>query len=422
MTTPTEEKAEPKPSRRLLHLSVRALMVFVLLLALGLGWIVHRAKVQREAVAAINEKSIGTVLYDWQLTPGGALNRNGQPWVPKWLVERLGVDYFGHVAIVSLNMLAKPPITEAVMEQIGRLDQLEVLQASGAKGVTDVGVAHLRGLTHLRELRLGGAKVTGAGLVHLRGMTGLKQLDLQDIPLTDADLSNLEGLTRMEILTLTSPWITDAGLAHLKGMTQLKRLNLPLTGIRGEGLEHLELMNQLRFLNLTRSRIADLSFLPPLPALISLDLDGAPVDSPQLAFLSKASNLEILGLSLTNVDDTGLTKLEGFKRTLKRLRLSGTKITDAGIPSLLILENLEILDLADTKVTDATLDRITGFKNLKTFDVKGATITDVGLDRLRQTLPELKSTREVEEARKAQRWAQAKAASKSSPTKPGPMQ
>ena len=59
------DRPSQKIWRRWLRLSVRGLMILVLILGGGLGWIVHRAKTQRVAVAAI-EKAGGWVRYDWE--------------------------------------------------------------------------------------------------------------------------------------------------------------------------------------------------------------------------------------------------------------------------------------------------------------------------------------------------------------------
>jgi hypothetical protein len=47
------ERPSPHAWRRRLRLSVRGLMVVVLVTGGGLGWVIHRAQVQRDAVAAI---------------------------------------------------------------------------------------------------------------------------------------------------------------------------------------------------------------------------------------------------------------------------------------------------------------------------------------------------------------------------------
>ena len=83
--------------------------------------------------------------------------------------------------------------------------------------VRDDDLAHIKGLTGLRELSLEGAtKITDAGLVHLKGLTGLGWLNLHATKVTDAGLSHLKGLTGLQRLWLSRTNITDAGLAELR--------------------------------------------------------------------------------------------------------------------------------------------------------------------------------------------------------------
>jgi hypothetical protein len=97
------------------RLSLRALMIVVLLIGGGLGWIVHRADVQREAVAAIVQGG-GSVKYDWEwsdlrILPNGALvpapKKRVPPW-RKWLIDHLGPDYFGDVKEVYVGPKDQP--------------------------------------------------------------------------------------------------------------------------------------------------------------------------------------------------------------------------------------------------------------------------------------------------------------------------
>src|SRR5262249_45105472 len=75
--------------------SVRAMMALVLAFGCGLGWFVHRAQVQRDAVAAILRAG-GRVSYDWQWNNGRWIAK-GKPRWPGWLVDRLGSDYVANV-------------------------------------------------------------------------------------------------------------------------------------------------------------------------------------------------------------------------------------------------------------------------------------------------------------------------------------
>jgi hypothetical protein len=51
------------PWRRFLRFSVRGMIVLVLVIGAGLGWIVRNAHIQRDAVAAIKSAG-GRVYYD----------------------------------------------------------------------------------------------------------------------------------------------------------------------------------------------------------------------------------------------------------------------------------------------------------------------------------------------------------------------
>ena len=74
---------------------------------------------------------------------------------------------------------------------------------------------------------------------------------------------------------------------------------------------------------------------------------------------------------------------------LKRLHLSVTRITDAGLVHLAGLTSLELLDLSRTRVTDAGLVHLAGLTNLKVVDLSGTRITDEGVSALMRTRPNL---------------------------------
>ena len=82
-----------------MRLSLRMLMVLVLLIGCGLGWVVHRARVQRDAVAAI-EKAGGSVRYDWGLMNRFLESKDRPAWLQR-SVDQVGVDYFGSVTWLS---------------------------------------------------------------------------------------------------------------------------------------------------------------------------------------------------------------------------------------------------------------------------------------------------------------------------------
>ena len=201
------------------------MMALILILGVGLGWVVHRANVQRDAVAAIRRAG-GRATYEWEVTrvtgPSGDLlqpNPNGRPRGPRWLIRSLGLDYFGSVVGGELG----PRDGDTVMAHVGRLDRLEVL-AIGRAPLTEAGASHLRALRGLKDLHLG--RAARPGLKSIEGLRRLQRLDLREIPITDADLIPLRGLTDLQFLAVRSPNLTDAGMAHLRNLTRVKTMLL----------------------------------------------------------------------------------------------------------------------------------------------------------------------------------------------------
>ena len=140
------EQRFPKSRRRWLRMSVRGLIVLVLLIGVALGWVVRSAHIQRDAVAAI-ESAGGGVIYDWEAQNGPEASSTGPWWAPNWLMECIGIDYFGHV--MSVQCFGSR--YEAPLVQIQNLGRLEYLILSHSR-VNDAGFAHLSRLTNLKAL------------------------------------------------------------------------------------------------------------------------------------------------------------------------------------------------------------------------------------------------------------------------------
>jgi hypothetical protein len=226
------ETQDQRPGRRWLRLSLQALIVLVLMIAGGLGWMVHRARVQREAVAAI-EAAGGMVWYDseWH---GGFIPK-AKPWWPRWLVDRVGVDYFDHVVRVAFTERG----TDGELLQVGHLRKLQELYLRESS-VTDAGLTQIKGLSSLRVLDLVRTPVTDAGLKHLKSLTRLEELWLGDTKIGDAGLAHLKGLARLEMLVLGNTRVTDTGLTHLKGLTCLVALVLDNTRVTDARVQELQ--------------------------------------------------------------------------------------------------------------------------------------------------------------------------------------
>jgi internalin A len=226
-----------RPWWRYIRLSLRGLIVIVLVIGGSLGWVVHSARVQREAVAAI-EKAGGTVLYVWGRSrhstppPPGTLRL--EPWAPTWLVKLVGVDYFDRVVQVALNK----EDSSAALPYIRDLPHIRFLSLE-APCVTNVDLEYLEGLHELELLSLND-NVTDAGMKHLKGLSSLGKLYLGGTRISDAGLAELEPLHRLWYLSLPETDVSDAGLAHLKKLAGLRHLNLCGTRVTDAGIRDLQ--------------------------------------------------------------------------------------------------------------------------------------------------------------------------------------
>src|SRR5690242_6517306 len=106
-TQPTDQTFPPLGDllrKRRRGLSLKMLMLAVLVVGGGLGWIVHKAHVQREAVAAIL-KAGGRVQFDWEDDRHGLA-----PGRPGWLRTHLGPGFFEEVTYVDAGITRDDPI------------------------------------------------------------------------------------------------------------------------------------------------------------------------------------------------------------------------------------------------------------------------------------------------------------------------
>jgi hypothetical protein len=188
---PADAPASPRPARRDLRhrfrLSVRGLLVLVLLTGCGMGWlarVVRTGQAQRRSVAAVYQAG-GWVLYDtdWDARQAAL---SWKPRWPRWLVERLGVDYCANVVFINLHDRG----TDAVLAHVGRLTHLKQLHRPGP-AVTDAGITHLGQLRDLQFLSLDGTQVTDDGLAQLKGLRALKWLKLTKTKVTALGVDKL---------------------------------------------------------------------------------------------------------------------------------------------------------------------------------------------------------------------------------------
>jgi Leucine Rich repeat len=296
--------------RRCLRLSVRGLIVLVLVVGAGLGWVVRSARIQRDAVAAITRGG-GSVIYTrhgWntEYTPF-----YGPGKTPTGLVETIGVDYFRHVTSASLNRGPTDTDGDATLAQVRHFNRLQALRIDGAS-VSDAGLAQVRDLTELWLLFAGRTQITDAGLVNVKNLRELEALWLEQTQVTDAGLAHLKELRNLTGICLDGTRVSGAGLAHLEGLPKLFQLFLCKTNVNDDGLAHLRRLTKLSRVELANTQVTDagLAHLKGLTRLAILDLRGTQITDSGLVHLKTLTGLTDLDLRNTKVSEAGIKALE----------------------------------------------------------------------------------------------------------------
>ena len=116
-------------------------------------------------------------------------------------------------------------MTDAMLEDVSRIEHITALKLGGSRGVTDAGVRHLSKLSRLRHLDLSGTGITDRGLEVLRSLPELETVSLAWTTVTDAGVAHLSGCERLSDVNLQGTSSGDGASAHSRGRQALSTEN-----------------------------------------------------------------------------------------------------------------------------------------------------------------------------------------------------
>ena len=106
------------------------------------------------------------------------------------------------------------------MASIAAIPRLNKLTLYGWRGISDQGLANLRGMATLENLVLKNTRITNDGLKYLQGLPNLRSLSIFCEPrlgtLNDAGLIQLRPLKQLEMLSITGGWASPQGVEQLR--------------------------------------------------------------------------------------------------------------------------------------------------------------------------------------------------------------
>jgi hypothetical protein len=197
------------------------------------------------------------------------------------------------------------------------------------------------------------SRFTDSDFENLLGLPELATLTLQNVPLTDAGMVRVGRLKHLKTLRLQNTLVSDEGLKQLQGLVNLETFAFHSSVSNGSGLRHLKTSFRMRSIAASGSQISDrgiadaISGLKELDRLESLELDDTGISDETLRNLAQLRSLVKLSLRKTNITDSGLEILKRLHR-LSFLDLSSTGVTEKGLVHIVELRELVELYLNNT--------------------------------------------------------------------------
>ena len=388
---------QPEPTRRRswfrrprFQFSLASLFVVMTIFAIWLGQVTHRARQQREAVAAL--AGIGAeITYDWQQGPDWHDGPPGPPWLRGWLgdeyfQEVIEVYFTGRAGVISTD---ERPSTDVV-------DDPFTVDPDEGSSIVEDDLKRLYCFPRLKSLRLEEPASLPAGFwenlgacCRLEKLTVLGDGDPGEIRDRElADISRLEHLTCLSLLGAT---ISDDTLKEIGRLRSLRAISLDCSNVTGQGLSHLRTLNDLGSLSLNYTGVdeRELYELKALRNLRHLRLSGAEITDHVLANLrglDKLEHLELRSVSLSGQGIAQLAHLPNLNR-LEIINFEDGKIKDEDLQSFALLKSVTWLTLYLKDVTTTGLMHFGKMNSLQTLDLWPKPSSPMERRRVKKSLP-----------------------------------
>lgn len=294
------------------RIGLRALLLTVAIIAIGLAWLRYRAEQQRLAVQWILDRG-GEVIYEheWkQLRPGDY--RDVAHWrstLPRdsWLVTTLGPHYFHQVLSISFDdsqldgeawrlahaydvrkvTFSNCNLNKEVLTALGKCQRVEWILSSHCD-CDQQGLSYLAKLPRLKDLQFEAMSFDEIGMQHLGNCRKLECLAIQHCTFDSEHFTHLRDLHYLQTAGVASRSVGDNELSIVAGWSNLDRLQLG-ESITDAGLPKLAGLGHLTKLGFDASMITDegAESVAKLPALTHLQFHQCKVSPEAIQRISQ---------------------------------------------------------------------------------------------------------------------------------------
>ena len=163
---------------------------------------------------------------------------------------------FAHLSALPLEDLAVCVSTDAALYHISKiatLRKLEIRKPHTTWNFSDIGLAHLKNIPCLRDLRFCHHRLSQAMMTRIGALVTLTSLCVRgDSAVDDLGLLHLRGMSLSELDISGNRMVTDKGLLYVSTLKRLRRLNIGhCPQLSTDGIAHLERLPLLRVLGVS---------------------------------------------------------------------------------------------------------------------------------------------------------------------------
>ena len=214
------------------------------------------------------------------------------------------------------------------------------------------------------------------------------ELDLSGSNCSDLWLRELRRLPKLKSLNVSRTDTSDEFLSDYSRFPQLTRLSLSDTNSLEKYLHCLLEFPKLEALSLRCHKLSGyMTDIWKLKSLKRLSLGQTSLSDSDFAGIEALINLESLHLDLLDVSNETMFRFSKLSN-LQEFQCDSEGIDDLGISQLSGCRELRILNLAGTRVSDLSIDLIIrSFPNLRKADLHKTLITPQGFAKLSDHLP-----------------------------------